>query len=349
MDALLGQFQADQRVHHQGWLELQGRPPRRLHHYTTIDGLVGIVTSNSLWASDVRFMNDSSELTYAATLIEEVIEEVLAEASHELVSSLLPNRASLANSFEYGSRPFVACFCEKEDLLSQWRGYGVGQAPVSLGLDLSHFMPGFGLPSNTFLRKVIYNPETQRQTVRSVVETWVSTIETLLNQSGGPQQKDVLPYPAIWALQQALAEHHLCYKHPTFEEEQEWRLIKLIDVREEFRLLDDRRMEAMMEASRQRMKEMGVDMPDYPTYRNTANAEGIEIGFRTSAMGLVPYVELPLIERAGVFSGRLPLWQVVQGPTAHPDLSMQSLHMFLESRGYGFHTEVRLSGIPLRS
>jgi len=96
------------------------------------------------------------------------------------------------------------------------------------------------------------------------------------------------------------------------------------------------------------MQEMGLDMPEHSTAWAQANAEGIEIKFRRSALGLVPYVELPLLDRAGVFTGLLPLWEVVQGPTSQPELSAQSLGMFLESRGYGFHTKIKLSGIPLR-
>ena len=104
----------------------------------------------------------------------------------------------------------------------------------------------------------------------------------------------------------------------------------------------------MMRATRERMRELGVELPDTGTAWGEANAEGIDIQFRRSPVGLVPYVELPLADTAGVFTGRLPLWQVLQGPTSNPELSLESLRMYLESRGYGFHTEVRPSLIPLR-
>lgn len=349
MESIQRRFASDQQVHAQRWWDVQGRVPRRLYHYTTVDGMVGIITSGALWASDVRFMNDSSELRYAASLIESVIGEVFNEVAGGELSEALPNRDGFANGFEFGARPFIACFCEKADLLSQWRAYGIGQAPVSLGLDLHFLALSKSLPPNTFLRKVVYDETTQRKTVRAVVETWLSTIESITGAEGGPSLGDVLPYPGIWALQQALAEHHLSYKHPSFEEEQEWRLIKLVDVRQEFRLLDDRRRDEMVAATRQRMQALGVGTPEHSTAWASANAEGVQIAFRSSPLGLVPYVELPLRDPAGVFTGRLPLWHVVQGPSSHPDLAMDALAMFLESRGYGFHTEVEASGVPLRS
>lgn len=33
-----------------------------LMHYTTADGLMGIVTSKTLWATHARFLNDSEEV-----------------------------------------------------------------------------------------------------------------------------------------------------------------------------------------------------------------------------------------------------------------------------------------------
>jgi hypothetical protein len=50
-----------------------------------------------------------------------------------------------------------------------------------------------------------------------------------------------------------------------FEEEPEWRLIKLVDVREELRLLEVQRYEQMLEATRERMREHGIEMPEAQT------------------------------------------------------------------------------------
>jgi len=344
MDALLAEFATA----HAGRPRFDETPvPRRLHHYTTLDGLMGIVSSDAIWASDARFLNDSSELSYAAGLIDAVVAEVFDAVSSEALRAALPRRPSVANAFEYGAQPFVACFCEEDDLLSQWRGYDAGQTGFSLGLDLQ-YQPMMGLPPPTYLRRVVYDEDRQRSAVREVVGTWLETAERLLTPERGLTTADVFPYPAIWALQEALAEHHLCFKHPTFAEEHEWRLIKLVDVREELRLLNDRRQDLMLAATRARMQELGVDMPEFGTTWSQANAEGIDIKFRRSPFGLVPYIELPLKDRAGVFTDRLPLWQVTQGPTSNPELSLESLRMYLDSMGFGFHTELKASGIPLR-
>jgi len=49
-------------------------PEKLLYHYTTVTGLKGIVESQSLWASDVRYMNDSAELKYIISLLKDCSE-----------------------------------------------------------------------------------------------------------------------------------------------------------------------------------------------------------------------------------------------------------------------------------
>jgi len=344
IDEVLKVFRAAQNAG-EGGLESPA-PPRQLHHYTTLDGLVGITSTTSLWASDVRYLNDASELAYASDIISEIVAERVTAAGSEILRPVLPERRGFANVFEYGRRPFVACFCEKDDLLSQWRGYRADKTGYSLGFDLGGPAQ---LPPRTHLRKVVYDADEQKRSVVNVVDVWLRTAESLLlDSSRGLSPEALFPYPAIWALQESLAEHHLRFKHPTFAEEREWRLIKLVDVREELRFLESGRTEEMLRATRERMLAIGVDMPDVSTAWGEANAEGVEIRFRTSSMGLVPYVDLPIVHTADVFTGRLPLRQVIQGPTPNPDLSLESLRMYLEAHGYGFHTDVRASGIPLR-
>lgn len=49
-------------------------PPDSLFHYTTIDGLLGIVQSKTLWASQIQYLNDSVEFYWALNLTREILE-----------------------------------------------------------------------------------------------------------------------------------------------------------------------------------------------------------------------------------------------------------------------------------
>jgi hypothetical protein len=96
--------------------------PRELFHYTSPEGLIGIVTSRSLWASDMLSLNDASEAAYPYKLIADVLDThpgVAEEHRHRFMTQLTDYTFPLYT-------PFVACFCEDGDLLSQWRAYGSG-------------------------------------------------------------------------------------------------------------------------------------------------------------------------------------------------------------------------------
>ncbi len=91
-----------------------------------------------------------------------------------------------------------------------------------------------------------------------------------------------------------------------------------------------------------------MNVPGIPLGRGLG-AEGLEIKFRPSPLGLVPYLEIPLRDSAGVFSGRLALSEVVQGPMQDPEPALGSLTLYLESQHYNVHTTIRATGIPLRT
>lgn len=149
MDAALTSFRGSQTAQRQSWQADHSQPPRLLYHYTSLGGLRGIIASRSFWASDVRFMNDASELAYAAEVISNVVAETLATVTSSVLKKVLPDYPGFANAFEYGERPFVACFCTRADLLSQWRGYSAGKVGYSLGVDFRqlNFLSSFPPPN----------------------------------------------------------------------------------------------------------------------------------------------------------------------------------------------------------
>ena len=48
--------------------------PERLYHYTNPKGLLGIAQSRVLWASNIRYLGDSSEYLHAVQLALSVVE-----------------------------------------------------------------------------------------------------------------------------------------------------------------------------------------------------------------------------------------------------------------------------------
>ncbi|HTX07450.1 MAG TPA: hypothetical protein VME22_02500 [Solirubrobacteraceae bacterium] len=312
---------------------LQGRTPKRLYHYTTFAGLDGILSQTAIWASDIRFMGDSSELSYALDLVRKVVAAQTAHATHEDLKELIAHAPDpMVDPFGSGlARPCASCFCEDGDLLSQWKRCRPGEVGYSLGLELQ-MIDEFWAPPDTVLRRVIYEESQQRRITSALVRAWIEIAEAMMSR--GVAFDRLFPDPAIPALNVALSEPMLCFKDPACAGDAEWRLIKIIHLRDEIEPEEEQRT-----GNREARPPLPPGLP--------SPAERLDIRFRPTADGLVPYVEIPVLDRAGVFANRLPLAHVVQGRTSHPKLSAHALELYLDTRGYGSpHTTVQPSAIP---
>lgn len=89
-------------------------PHMNVYHYTSLDKFWKIIESNSFWATHVRFSNDGQEFL----------------EGQEIINKLYENHGS-----SYDKNCYMICFCNENDLLSQWREYA--QNGVSVGMDFS--------------------------------------------------------------------------------------------------------------------------------------------------------------------------------------------------------------------
>jgi hypothetical protein len=108
--------------------------PNELWHYTNAEGLVGILSSGKIWATQVACLNDTLEQKYFGDLVHEAIKELRAKNSDKRIEVLLraADLSLAAREFSTAGH-FVACFSEVEDDLGQWRGYGGGQCGYAIG------------------------------------------------------------------------------------------------------------------------------------------------------------------------------------------------------------------------
>lgn len=315
--------------------------PNHFFHYTTTAALQSICKSRSIWATDVFYLNDSSEYSYAVDLINEVANEVYSSVDPQWRNHFLMDPLSqYVVLTRRRQHPFIASFCEDGDLLSQWRGYSKGDAGVALGF---RFHPNEQL-DGFLVRKVVYDEDEQRAIVRRIVQAWVDTYIAMVDATvGSPRLADYS------VLSQALFEQIHCFKHPSFAEEKEWRFIAFVDPRHEINLRQMRRADA----ARLRMGEQNLLVgEDHSTGTLTdgslsSEEEGVDLKFRPTPNGLVPYVEMNMAERAGLRKNLLPLRAVVQGPRENPALALESLKMYLAFEGYEI-PDISASGIPLR-
>src|SRR5262249_10847277 len=57
----------------QRWVALHNSPPEFLYHYSTAQGMLSMLQSGHVWATESRYMNDSREFVHGSDLILSVI------------------------------------------------------------------------------------------------------------------------------------------------------------------------------------------------------------------------------------------------------------------------------------
>ena len=199
--------------------------PRTLYHYTSADGLLGILKSHSIWMTNLRYMNDFSELQYAHEMIATVLKQkAAAQSAGEILKEFFRRIDNTFDPYAGDHDVFATSFCENGNLLSQWRAYGDKGGGYGVGLDFFHFFSF--VPKRCVLRKVIYRRSEQMASVGSVVDAFCAAISATTKGQTVKQADSDNTLPSFCQLFHGLmAEFVFCYKHPDFEQEQEWRLV----------------------------------------------------------------------------------------------------------------------------
>jgi hypothetical protein len=292
-----------------------------LYHYTDARGLLGIVHSQQLWASNAAFLNDSTEVTYIRGVLAEVAEQfrdehvVTADIREYAVSAFAGTgrfsptegrTASVISILEDALTMtggvfdvYVSCFCEWGDLLSQWRGYPSSGGGYALGMRPESIRRGGGV-----LRRVIYDEETQRQLLYDLLAPIVEAVASA-NAEEGKDLWDWLVRDHLGRVYASLQECSYCFKHPGFTEESEWRLV-VLQARD-------------------------------PTQRPNDPPPDV----RATLTGLLPYLKRSLEGDA--------VAEVVVGPSLQPTLAADAAIQLLSNAGYeNARAIVAHSAIPLR-
>ena len=212
-----------------------------LFHYTSAGGLKGILEDGCIWATDSAFLNDSSEISYAAKEVATHIKNLIqgmeitnpGHASHDwyrlghlkAVLEVL-EKYNEAEDWAPTTLPphaidgatYVSCFTENPDQLSQWRGYGGRGYSIGFtrdSLDINNLTID-GAPPGLFpspVTEITYGRPGLEKVLQAVTE-WLMTRPIPVIPT------EVHLVDAFGHILPRFAE----VKHEAFKEEQEWRV-----------------------------------------------------------------------------------------------------------------------------
>jgi len=288
------------------WGQIHNSRPRHLYHYTDAQGLLGMLKTKRLWATNSRFMNDPTEVEYAARVVRETAEEIEGRYAKPLGKMVSKGISNVLKTYEGDNDEYISCFCENGDLLSQWRGYGADGGGYALGFDARYLgateYQNIEVPEPV-LRKVVYESKHQMRLVKKFV-TLVFDWELLRSRSRRKQEEIDYEDEAWYLFNWFASECLNCFKDPAYAEEREWRMIQY--------------------------------------GRNMASEKFVKTDFRASRNRIVEYVEIDLVKSDK--GAQLPVRSIHYGPTLDPKVTERSLRLLCTS--FGPDIKVIRSGVP---
>ncbi len=202
-------------------------PTDVLYHYTSLDAINGIIESKSLWATDIRYFNDAAEMRHTAEWLQFEIAQRMEKKA--IFGNLLGQfREWIFHRLISGHMLFVVSFTTNGNLLSQWRGYCPHGRGISLGFNPNHICK-FAKQQSFQITRCIYNSDKKRLIVSQVIDA----IEALAQEQGENKDKSKRHpsnsfYDVFEGVEDDLLRIAAAIKHPSFQEEQEWRAVSPI-------------------------------------------------------------------------------------------------------------------------
>ncbi|RIJ06705.1 DUF2971 domain-containing protein [Pseudomonas sp. 91RF] len=194
----------------------------QLFHYTDAAAVQSILTNRKLWLTDLRFLNDSEEMRHG---LQHILEELKSGSATARVS---PRYVEAASSFikenltfDFGDLSesphiFVCSFSQSGDLLSQWRAYGA--YAIEFDGDL--------LSSNK--SRCLYDSKQKKE------KAFSSVVETLRKVGRSHDKNPHSMGDDGVAAYVDLIKTAATFKHHSFEEEREIRMIRGADFNDYF-------------------------------------------------------------------------------------------------------------------
>lgn len=204
----------------------------KLYHYTTSAGLIGILKSKKIWASEIRFLNDMQEFSRALELLQELNRSILAESGRSpSPSTQLSRLLNLPKHLITGL--FVTSFSEEGNSLGQWRGY-CPKGGFSVGFNADYIRRTFEP------KKCIYDIDEQKTFLSTQFVSALQEIHELMAGKSVNALSEKEISHMIWeyeskfeSIVDLMKQYAPIIKHHKFSEEKEWRIVKAVDIKDE--------------------------------------------------------------------------------------------------------------------
>jgi hypothetical protein len=201
--------------------------PNDLFHYTSAQGLLGMISGSSMWATNIEYLNDTAEFNHGENIITETVNRWKRRPKNKNgVRKKFFELIDEAPRFFQAEDVFVISLTEKRDQLSQWRGYTPFNSGYSIGFDTEQLQLTGWATNKMQLMRCIYSEDQQKKFVDAFIDNLLNRWERRITKTNGQQltkklEDEVFEF-RIFSIFVAAS-----MKDPAFSEECEWRLLGL--------------------------------------------------------------------------------------------------------------------------
>lgn len=200
--------------------------PEYLYHYTTVRGIEGILKNKMVWASVLHFLNDSTEWKYAFELAQIQIMHRLHKLAADAEWNYLLK--GLVVSLEHHSwNVCVFSLSAMPNQLSQWRAYCPHEGGYAIRFRTVHLMEQLRAQGFT-LSRCEYDPKVQIKRINTVLSSVLDKLPVLQNLRHDRMRFAEVIHSTKSEVLNQIALIAPTLKHPDFQEESEWRAVKMV-------------------------------------------------------------------------------------------------------------------------
>jgi hypothetical protein len=191
------------------------------YHYTDAGGLVGMLSSDAIWASEYRFLNDRSEVQHTLAIVRSLL---LKRTDRQCANDLRKLCAKILQELDKPQDTEVCVFSLSEDgdSLSQWRGYAHDGQGFTLGFDVNALVRAGEADDAVFcFSKVEYDATKQQLGLSKALE---EVEREFTKRIADGQSRAHVITAAANAFDLITWNRAVNNKHVSFESEREWRI-----------------------------------------------------------------------------------------------------------------------------
>lgn len=140
--------------------------PKLIYHYTSWEGLHGIVRSQGVRMTHAKFLNDWEEIAHGVALVSKIVGGIAMKRSGIAKRVLQRVRDEWDRDF-VSADFFVASFCQNGDALEQWRGY-TPNGGCSIGFSVDGLLAA-AKEKSFWLKQCIYTAKAKANAVTHII------------------------------------------------------------------------------------------------------------------------------------------------------------------------------------